>query len=136
MSSSTETSQSDFYKNVLSKNSEYKKAHSKHANKASIAKILTRIRVQANLTQSEVARRAGWRKSYVSRLESPLGGVPDATTLTRFADACGMSTAVVFGTEDNNKLHIFAGTTMKSDINDKQDQPNNIVEQNLELEAS
>jgi transcriptional regulator with XRE-family HTH domain len=56
--------------------------------KRELALFLVRMRKAAGLTQQEVSDRAGWDKSYVSRLESENGGIPDLATISRFAEAC------------------------------------------------
>jgi HTH-type transcriptional regulator / antitoxin HipB len=70
--------------------------------KRRIVSALLRLRARANLTQKELAEKAGWKPSFVSRLESfPKEGeklhMPDVTTLMRYAEVCGSSFGLLFG---------------------------------------
>jgi transcriptional regulator with XRE-family HTH domain len=126
-------SQREFREKVLAKYPEYVATEKEHSSKEGIARSLTAIRVHANLTQTQLAERAGWSKSYVSRLESPFGGIPDSNTLRRFADACGVQTAVVFVTPTKKGLHVVAGTTVGSAESPAGDVALQVAEQNLAL---
>lgn len=57
--------------------------------KRAVAMALVGMRKRVGLTQIEVAKRAGWDKGYVSRLEGVAGGLPELDTLVRYALACG-----------------------------------------------
>jgi transcriptional regulator with XRE-family HTH domain len=70
--------------------------------KRRVVAALLRLRSQANLSQKEVAERAGWHPAFVSRLESfPREGeklyMPDLATLVIYAAACGCDLGLVFG---------------------------------------
>jgi len=65
--------------------------------KRSISMALVGLRKRAGLTQSELAARVGWDKSYVSRLEGASGGLPDLETLRHYANACQASARLEFG---------------------------------------
>lgn len=60
---------------------------------------LIRMRKKVGLSQVEIARRAGWNKSFVSRLESGRGGMPDPTTMLRYSKACGAHMGLVWALE-------------------------------------
>ncbi len=60
-----------------------------------VALTLVRMRRAAGLAQGEVAARAGWNKSHVSRLESATNGVPDLATIVRYATACRMTVSLL-----------------------------------------
>jgi len=66
------------------------------AAKRSVALSLIGLRRAAGLTQAQLAARAGWDKAFLSRLESPLGSVPSAATISRYAEACGASASLAF----------------------------------------
>jgi transcriptional regulator with XRE-family HTH domain len=65
--------------------------------KRALAIKLVRLRTDGNLTQSELAEKAGWHKSYVSRLESASGPMPDLRTIVKYTAACGAAAGLVFG---------------------------------------
>ena len=70
--------------------------------KRRIVTALLRMRALANLSQKELAERAGWNPAFVSRLESfPRAGerlyMPDLATLESYASACGCQIGLVFG---------------------------------------
>ena len=60
---------------------------------------LRAIRKRRNLTQKEVAERAGISQPALSRIE-PGGGVPDIETLRRLGHAMGVRFHVIVGDED------------------------------------
>jgi len=51
--------------------------------------------------------RAGWDKAYVSRLEAALTGLPDLATLSRYAEACGMTVELVFGDMSTKRKRVI-----------------------------
>lgn len=70
--------------------------------KRRIVSALLRLRSAANLSQKELAERAGWQPAFVSRLESFPGAgerlyMPDLATLETYARACGFEVGLVFG---------------------------------------
>ncbi|WP_193370369.1 helix-turn-helix domain-containing protein [Pelagibius marinus] len=80
---------------------EFRKAWSTLEPKRCIVTALLRLRAQANLSQKELAERAGWHPAFVSRLESfPREGerlyMPDLATLETYARACGCELGLVF----------------------------------------
>lgn len=102
----------DFGRKNLFRRATFRDLKLRYSSKESIAKILIVLRSHARLTQAQVAKRAGWRKAYVSRLESPYGEIPNSATLSHFAEACGMQTAVIFGTQTPDGLDVVTGTTI------------------------
>ncbi len=54
-----------------------------------LATALVQARTAAGLNQAQLARKAGWDKAFVSRLEDALSGTPDLATLARYLQACG-----------------------------------------------
>jgi transcriptional regulator with XRE-family HTH domain len=64
--------------------------------RAELSAALASLRGRCGLTQTQVARRAGWQVQFVSQLESGRGRMPDFTTLVRFGKACGVSIGLVF----------------------------------------
>lgn len=63
----------------------------KSAQRRGLSEFLLRARYRADLSQSQLAKRAGWDKSFVSRLESAFSPVPDLVTIARYIAACGES---------------------------------------------
>ena len=83
------------------------------AAKRRVAGMLARIRKEAGLTQKEVAERTGWDKGFVSRLEGAAGGVPDAETVARFAQACEATVGLVVGRQEGPRsFHVIDAMTM------------------------
>lgn len=81
---------------------------------------LLRLRARANVTQKELAERAGWHPSFVCRLESfPREGeqlyMPDVQTLMIYAQACGSNLAMMFGEAEAGGLHITESVSLGSD---------------------
>jgi|GEM_PF-6300841 len=69
--------------------------------KRRVVTALLQLRAAANLSQKELAERAGWHAAFVSRLESfPSEGeklyMPDLSTLESYARACGCELGLVF----------------------------------------
>jgi transcriptional regulator with XRE-family HTH domain len=87
----------------------FRKAWEESHPKRMIAMALVRLRKSMQLTQKDVADRAGWDKAFVSRLESASlrAGVPDTLTIQRYAEACGGVAGLVFATTDSNGVHIL-----------------------------
>jgi transcriptional regulator with XRE-family HTH domain len=65
-----------------------------NAFKAKLASDLRRRRKQAGLTQQEISEISGLTQPMVSRLESPLGNMPNIMTLVRYIQACGSHLAI------------------------------------------
>ena len=64
--------------------------------RVNVAHTLQRMRAEANLTQRELAERAGMSQPEVSRLESAGGArAPELMTLARFAEVCGYELKLV-----------------------------------------
>jgi transcriptional regulator with XRE-family HTH domain len=83
------------------------------AAKRRLSGMLARIRKEAGLTQKDVAERAGWDKGFVSRLEGAAGGVPDAETVARFAQACEATVGLVVGRQEGaDHFHVIDAMTM------------------------
>jgi len=61
---------------------------------------LRSIRRSRNLTQKEVAERAGISQPALSRIELGGGGVPDIETLRRLGNAMGVRFHVIVGNEE------------------------------------
>jgi transcriptional regulator with XRE-family HTH domain len=60
-----------------------------------LALALVGMRRQVGMSQKELAAVAGWDPAYVSRLESGRGPMPEASTVQRYAEACGGTSAYV-----------------------------------------
>ena len=72
------------------------------------------MRKEANLTQAELAERAGWDTGYISRLESATGGIPQLGTIARYTQACGQVVGLTFGSTSAACLHIIDAVTLPS----------------------
>ena len=80
-------------KQRLMKNPKFRKEYAAADAEFSIIEALVRARTDANLSQSELARRLGTTQSSVARLEG--GGIsPSLTTLRRYAEATGKKLVV------------------------------------------
>jgi transcriptional regulator with XRE-family HTH domain len=105
----------DLREELLAKDPKLKEAWDALETKRRLVTSLLRLRRKANLTQRELAERAGWQPSFVSRLESfPRTGeqlfMPDVETLNRYAEACGSHLGLVFAEPKSrgNNLHVSA----------------------------
>ena len=67
-----------------------------------LALALVGLRRNAGLTQSELAAAMGRDQAFVSRMESPVGAVPSASSIEAYAQACRAAVAYVFATEGEN----------------------------------
>lgn len=69
--------------------------------------MLVRARKKRGLTQAAVAERAGWDKSFVSRLERPGDRMPDLSTINRYLEACDTRVGLVTTSADTpTQLHV------------------------------
>ncbi|SLN33835.1 helix-turn-helix domain-containing protein [Oceanibacterium hippocampi] len=96
---------------MLATDPELRTAWNEQALKAQIVGCLVGLRRSANLSQKELAERAGWSPAYVSRLESiPVEAnkqaVPTLATLLSYAAACGCELGLLFGTAEGGKLQV------------------------------
>jgi ribosome-binding protein aMBF1 (putative translation factor) len=82
---------------ILATRKDVRAARERSRMKRSISMALVGLRKSAGLTQSELAARVGWDKSYVSRLEGASGGLPDLETLRHYANACQVCARLEFG---------------------------------------
>ena len=74
---------------------EYRKEYEALADEFSLAEALIKARVQAGLTQKELAQRMNTTQSVIARMEG--GRVkPSSRTLERFAKATGMRMKISF----------------------------------------
>jgi len=73
---------------VLAEREDVRLAREKSRLKRAIAMALVGVRKKAGLTQTELAKQAGWDKAYVSRLEGASGGLPELETLMRYTSIC------------------------------------------------
>ena len=81
------TKLSDIKKNLMD-NPDFRTEYAKADAEFSILEAMITARLDANLTQSDVARRLGTTQSAIARLES--GGVsPSLSTLRKYAEATG-----------------------------------------------
>lgn len=71
---------------------------------------LIKMRREEGLTQKQLAENAGWKQSFVSRLENIPGSgriaIPDIPTIKAYVDACGGDFGLVFGSISGQTAHI------------------------------
>lgn len=78
-----------------------------------VALMLLKLRQSQGLSQRKVAENAGWDKSFVSRLESGQGGIPDIMTVSRYVTACEATGGFVVGTSaDHQRFHVVDAVTL------------------------
>jgi len=70
-------------------NSKFRKGFEEELRKLTIGEQLARLRQEAGLTQSQVAKRAGTTASAISRYESADYDRYELRTLQKIVDACG-----------------------------------------------
>jgi transcriptional regulator with XRE-family HTH domain len=97
---------------MLRDDPEFRQLWEASAAKRAIAIALVRTRKQAGLTQSDLAKKAGWDKAFISRLEGALGPVPDTATLTRYAAACDHTMGLVFASAKKGHAYIIDAVTL------------------------
>jgi len=73
-----------------------------------LALALHGLRVNANLTQNQVAERMGKDQAHISRMESLTGPFPDMNSITAYAHACQSSAGYVFVTRKNQHSSVVA----------------------------
>lgn len=61
-----------------------------NAYRASLAHELLTMRKRAGLTQTQLARRLGWKQPQVSTIEKATGPVPEPGRVAAYAAACGV----------------------------------------------
>jgi transcriptional regulator with XRE-family HTH domain len=84
----------NLHKNWM-ENPEYRKEYEALADEFSLAEALIKARIQAGLTQKELAQRMNTTQSVIARMEG--GRVkPSSRTLERFAKATGMRMKISF----------------------------------------
>jgi len=80
--------------------------------KRELALGLVRLRARKGLSQALLAERAGWHKSYVSRLEAAGDFYPDTDTIRRYVEACGGGVSVVFTDPNSAGVHVIDAVTL------------------------
>jgi transcriptional regulator with XRE-family HTH domain len=89
------SSVSDFLREMREERPSLQGAWEETALARGVALTLVRMRRGAALNQRQLAAKANWDKSHVSRLESATNGVPDLATIVRYASACGATVSLV-----------------------------------------
>lgn len=72
--------------------------------KREVAFALRSIRKEAGMTQGELAEKANWAQSFVSRLESPRGPLPSTETCRRYAIVCQARVEMKFMTPSGDEV--------------------------------
>lgn len=107
----------DLREQILQSRPEVRQLWDASQTKRDMALALVRLRQRAQLSQAQLAERAGWQKSYVSRLEAASDFFPDTETIRRYAEACGGVVSVVFTAPDASVVHVIdAVTLVPSDV--------------------
>jgi transcriptional regulator with XRE-family HTH domain len=92
---------------IRSKRPDIEALWDKSKQKRGFSEFLLRARYRAGLSQSQLAERAGWDKSFVSRMESAFSPIPDLLTISRYMSACGETVGLtVFNTANPEDLSI------------------------------
>lgn len=91
----------DLREQIAAEDPEFRKAWEALELKRKVVTGLLHLRAKANLTQKELAERAGWDPAFVCRLESfPREGeklyMPDLKTLMQYAEACDSELSMMF----------------------------------------
>ncbi|HLD74691.1 MAG TPA: helix-turn-helix transcriptional regulator [Bdellovibrionota bacterium] len=77
-------------------NPKFKKAFEEEYEKLSMGEQLARLRLQAGLTQAEVAKRAGTTASAISRYENAEYDRYELKTLKKIVASCGGKLKIIF----------------------------------------
>lgn len=102
----------DLHNELLRSDPKFRKLWRTSATKRAVAIALVRMRKRAGYTQAGLAKRAGWDKAFVSRLEGAVGAVPNPATLMRYAGACGHALGVVFASVKPGHTQITDAVTL------------------------
>ena len=70
--------------------------YEEHAQMFIVGEMLKKDRKEANLTQEELAKRAGTRKSYISKLENAKGNIQLPTLIRIFEQGLGRRIGLTF----------------------------------------
>ncbi len=77
-----------------SKRPAYRKAYAALADEFDLAAMVMQVRIQAGLSQQELAERIGTKQPAIARIEG--GQMPSTTTLRRIAEATGTRLKITF----------------------------------------
>lgn len=102
----------DLRKRIIESRPGVRKLWEESQTKRELALGLVRMRTRKGLTQAALAERAGWQKSYVSRLESGGDFYPDTDTIRRYVEACGGAVSVVFTDPKSVGVHVIDAVTL------------------------
>ena len=87
------------------KDPKFKKGFEKEFEKLSIGEQLVRLRLQADMTQAQVAKRIGTTASAISRYENAEYDRYEIQTLRKIVEACGGHLRLVMeGPEDKGRI--------------------------------
>lgn len=81
---------SSVLREAVASNARLAAARKNGAPKRSLALLLIGLRQAAGLSASALARAMGRDRGFVSRIEAPVGPMPDIETIARYAAACGL----------------------------------------------
>jgi transcriptional regulator with XRE-family HTH domain len=96
------------HRRILASHPEIEALWKKTAERREVSEFLLRARYRAGLSQSQIAREAGWDKAFVSRLESVSSRFPDLQTISRYMTACGATVGLaVMESSDPNHAGII-----------------------------
>lgn len=85
----------DANRRILASHPEAEALWNRTAQRRKFSEFLLKARYRAGLSQAQIAEYAGWDKSFVSRLESVSGPVPDILTISRYMTACNATIGLV-----------------------------------------
>ena len=104
----------DLREELLQSRRDFREQWEATSTKRSIARALVRMRGDVGCSQTELAKRAGWDKAFVSRLEAASGPLPDTVTLIRYAVACGRALGLVFAQVNEHRTRVIDAVTLSA----------------------
>ncbi len=84
-------------------NPKFRKAFQQEYAKLSVGEQLLRLRIEAGMTQAEVAKKVGTTASAISRYENAEYDRYELQTLRKIVEACGGSLHISMSSTDKNK---------------------------------
>lgn len=84
--------------------------------KRGVGMALAEYRHERGVSQRDIAKRTGWDKGFISRLEGAQGGVPETKTLARYVEACDARLGVVVIDEETAKTGRARVLEVMSDV--------------------
>lgn len=103
---------SDLKDRLLADDPKLARAWEKNTLKRRAAADLRALRKHAELTQEEVAARAGISQSQISKMESAVGDLPSHRMMQRYAAACGFDLWLSFAPKGAERVEAERETAL------------------------